>query len=90
MTEASINTMDDLSVAMQIMRDELSLKWEEGFIETPLGRHGITITEDDTSEGEGPYATIGMVLDEHVYVEIEDGTYGQMQGFRIYREDLTA
>jgi hypothetical protein len=84
-TPAAIRTDDELSVAMQIMRDELSLKWEEGFIVTPLGRHGVTITEDMT---EGPYATIGMVLDEHVYVEIEDGTYGQMQGFRIYKEDL--
>jgi hypothetical protein len=25
-----------------------------------------------------------------VYAEIEDGTYGQMCGFRLYREDVMA
>jgi len=84
-TPAAIRTDDDLSRSLLTISNILRLKWEEGFIDTPLGRHGVTITEDMT---EGPYATIGMVLPEHVYAEIEDGTYGQMQGFRIYKEDL--
>lgn len=84
-TPAAINTTDDLSVALRDICNTLSLKWEGGFIDTPLGRHGVTLGVDEVDD---EFASIGMVLPEGVYAEIEDGTYGQLQAFRIYREDL--
>lgn len=52
----------------------------------PFGEHGVTYGID-YEDVEQEYATIGFVIDdpdEKIYVEIEDDTYGQLQGFRIY------
>lgn len=35
---------------------------------------------------EGEFVTIGFTLPDDCYAEIEDGTYGQLQGIRIYKE----
>lgn len=87
-TPAAINTNDCLSIALDTIWESLrENEWGEVVrIETPLGVHGVTYgAEYELSE---EYATVGMVLPEHVYAEIDDGTYGQMQGFRIFRGDL--
>lgn len=91
-TPASIWTDDQLSEAIDTIIESLRENdWEDVVrIETPLGVHGVTYASDECNE---EYATIGMVLGGSkpgvdIYVEIEDGTYGQMQGFRIYREDV--
>ena len=47
----------------------------------PFGSHGVTYGVDEDGES---YATIGFVLPEGVYAEIEDGTYGNLTGLRIY------
>ena len=84
-TAAAIRSDDDLSRALAIVKTALRGAWGLPLnVETPLGMHGVTWGEDESGE----YATIGMVLPYGVYAEIEDGTYGQMQAFRIYREDL--
>jgi hypothetical protein len=53
----------------------------------PFGEHGIHYGNDE-HDGGGDYATVGFNLvnndETKVYAEIEDGTYGEMQGFRIY------
>ncbi len=47
--------------------------------------HGLLWSIDsDTGQ---PYATVGYNLPPRVLAEIEDGTYGQLQGFRIYYDD---
>lgn len=93
-TPAAINTTDCLSVAIDTIIESLrENEWGDVVrIETPLGVHGVTYGTDECQE---EYATVGMVLGGStpgvdVYVEIEDGTYGVMQGFRIYREDVMA
>lgn len=50
----------------------------------PETTHGIVYGFDD-EQGE-VFATVGYSLpqDERVFAEIEDGTYGQLQGIRIY------
>lgn len=53
---------------------------------SPFGECGI-MAGDDGYDGGGAYITVGFVLPDGVYAEIEDGTYGQMQGFRIYLDD---
>jgi hypothetical protein len=96
-TPASINTTDHLSVAIDTIIESLrENEWESVTrIETPLGVHGVTYGVEYEVRDTEQYATIGMVLGgsapgPEVYVEIEDGTYGVMQGFRIYREDVMA
>jgi len=93
MAAAEINTTDHLSVAIDTIIESLrENEWETVTrIETPLGVHGVTYACDENEE----YACVGMVLGGskpgvEVYAEIEDGTYGQMQGFRFYREDVMA
>jgi len=45
-------------------------------------RLGVIFGDD----GEGEFVTIGFILPDDCYAEIEDGTYGQLQGIRIYKE----
>ena len=47
----------------------------------PFGSHGVTYGVDEDGER---YASVGFVLPEGVYAEIEDGTYGTLTGLRIY------
>ena len=49
-------------------------------------RHRVMFS-DDSVNGGGPHLTIGYNLPYGVYAEIEDGTYGELQRFRIYRGD---
>jgi hypothetical protein len=50
-----------------------------------MGLLGIMEGNDDY-DGGGDYITVGFCLPDDIYAEIEDGTYGQMQGFRIYKD----
>lgn len=52
-------------------------------LESPAGTQGVTYGSDD----QGEFATIGMTLPEGVFAEIEDGTFGQLQGYRVYLSD---
>jgi hypothetical protein len=90
-TPAAISTTDELSRSIDLIVHALrDNEWgATDYIGTPLGTHGVTYGD----EGEGEFATVGMVLggstpEPPVFAEIEDGTYGQLQAFRIYREDL--
>ena len=46
--------------------------------------HGLLFEADEDGD---EYVTIGFNLPKGVYAEIEDGTYGELQGFRIYRKE---
>lgn len=49
----------------------------------PFGEHGVHYYDAD-ADGLGAYAFIGFNLPAGVFVEIEDGTYGELEGFRVY------
>ena len=49
-------------------------------IEDRFGTHGVTYGTDDTGE----YVVVGFQFPAGIYAEIEDGTYGTLQGLRIY------
>lgn len=50
-----------------------------------LGESGILYLHDtETPEENHPYALVGFQLPEGIFAEIEDGTYGELQAFRIY------
>jgi hypothetical protein len=60
-------------------------KWGEiTEVTSPFGDHGVVYDMDET----GCFATIGFTLPDACYAEIEDGTYGQLNGLRIYRDDV--
>jgi hypothetical protein len=50
---------------------------------TPLGTHGVQYDVDE----DGVYARIGMSLPEGAYAEVDDGTYGTLNAFRVYLTD---
>lgn len=55
-------------------------------INSQFGTHGVTYGDDEF----GPYATVGFNLanlSHGAYAEIEDGTFGELQGFRFYFEE---
>lgn len=53
-------------------------------IRGPFGTHGCMYDSDD---GDEQYVTVGFNLPAGVFAEIEDGTCGELQGFRIYYPD---
>lgn len=53
-------------------------------LESPFGACGVMAHAEDDWEGTSEYIVIGFNLPIGVYAEVDDGTYGQMQGFRIY------
>jgi len=73
-------------VKAKYRKGELVLYNGEGTVESPFGMCGIMEGNDDY-DGGGPFITVGFCLPDGVYAEVEDGTYGQMQGFRIYLSD---
>lgn len=51
-------------------------------VETPDGTHGVAYGTDEDGDD---YAIVGFnVNGKNIYAEIEDGTFGSLQGFRIY------
>lgn len=85
MTAATAYPDSNLGLALGLMWD--AVQGRASSVDTPLGKHGIDYHDD----GEGPYATVGFLLPDPslwpVYAEIEDGTYGQLQGLRFYLND---
>jgi len=47
----------------------------------PLGDHPVYYNIDEMDE---EYALVAFPLPDEVYAEIEDSTYGVMEGFRLY------
>lgn len=48
-------------------------------VEGPFGRHGVSYTNDDDLH----FASVGFTLPADTFAEIEDGTYGSLNAFRI-------
>lgn len=53
-------------------------------ITSPFGSHNVTYDEDEDGDR---YATVGFVLLDSVFVEIEGGTYGNLVGLRVYPDE---
>ncbi len=81
----------ELSILLPIMAVRLA-EQEWGTIEsfgTIHGTFGVEYGSSPTWEGPAEqYAIIGFNLPEPFYAEIEDGDWGSLNGFRIWRKDL--
>lgn len=74
----------ELNKIASLIRSDWGIKQ----VESMYGVHGVYYVDAADSEENEAYAIVGFVLPEGIYVEIEDGTYGEVQGFRIYREEV--
>jgi hypothetical protein len=54
-------------------------------VTSPFGDHGVS-EGGDPDYDDGLYITVGCCLPDGTFAEIEDGTYGQLQGFRIFKD----
>ncbi len=52
-------------------------------VTSEFGQHGVHYGKDET----GTYAVIGFSTIKNVYAETEDGTYGVLQGWRVYYDE---
>lgn len=50
-------------------------------ISGPFGTHGCLYGEDEDGK---KFVTVGFNMPPDVWAELEDGTYGELQGWRIY------
>ena len=63
--------------------------WDRmALIDSAFGVLGVQFVSAENSEESefGDYAVVGFTLPAGVYAEIEDSTYGVLQGLRIYRD----
>ena len=65
------------------MRTRLQAGERPESVESPFGTHGVNYGEEDGER----FATVGFVLPDGVFAEIEDGTYGQLNGFRVFLDE---
>lgn len=70
-------TYIELSAMAATLRAELpdSYQWPDG------STSGIYYAADEDGED---YAVVGYNLPDGIYAEIDSGTYGTLQGFRVY------
>jgi hypothetical protein len=64
-------------------------------VASPFGYHEIDyVTAEDNPDGEAEaFATVGFLLPDEVYAELNDGpggTYGELGGLRIYLDEESA
>lgn len=80
----------DFDVALAVIRETLRTSWGVDRIVTVLGEHGVDYiaAEDSEEPDEGDSAIVGFVLPRDFFAQLDYGTYGQMQGFRVFRSDL--
>lgn len=71
-----------LDLAQQLAHMREAAERGDTEVTTDFGTHGITYGSE-FRDGRYPYATVGFVLPEGVYAEIEDGTYGSLNGLRF-------
>ena len=89
---AAVNPANDLDVtldwiATNYRADNLVISANNPTVSTPCGVLGIDGPYEDKYEDPdaGEYIRVGFCLSEGMYAEIEDGTYGQLNAFRIYK-----
>lgn len=84
------NNVDGLDTLYGFL-NSVKEKMESGHYPTkivgPFGVHGVMYSYGEDDE---IFATVGFNLPDGIYAEIEDGTYGQQQGFRIVLADNNA
>lgn len=72
-----MNVIDDF---IRSVHHDLSEGEQPEVVNSVFGQHGVHYGEDEN----GTYAIVGFSTNKDVYAEIEDGTYGTLQGWRIY------
>ena len=88
---AAVNPANDFDVtldwiAMNYRAD--NMLFDTPTVETALGTLGIDgpHIESTRDPDAGEYIRVGFCLSEGMYAEIEDGTYGQLNAIRIYKD----
>lgn len=83
--QAAIDGTSDLYAMFESIKQQLNAGQQlPERAEFPgIGTVGIIGPEFD-EESDDEYVTVGFCLPDDVYAEIEDGTYGQLQAFRVY------
>lgn len=76
---AAINPDQQLYSWLRDVRVRLASGDMPNQVTGPFGTHGVTYGEETGEQ----YATVGFCLPDGVYAEVEDGTYGQLQGLRV-------
>jgi hypothetical protein len=77
---------DTLHDALETVAEVLREEWG-GLIQVEVG--GWMLGLDYGVDPEyGEYAILGFNLPHPWFGEIDDGTFGSLQGFRVYRNDL--
>ena len=79
--------MNELEVFLTSLQARLLNGQRPTEVISPFGIHGVMY---GTDEDDNTYATVGFILPNGVYAEIEDGTFGELQGFRIYFDNSGA
>ncbi|MHB1712222.1 MAG: hypothetical protein ACYCV7_12585 [Acidimicrobiales bacterium] len=79
-TAAAIDPNQQLYGFLGDVRARLAAGERPMQVSGPFGVHGMGYGEED---GEA-YAVIGFALPDGVYAETDGGTYGELQGFRIF------
>lgn len=79
--------MKDLSI-FDLLREEALEGMDDGevhfFIRSPFGTHEVEVSYDP--EEDEVFAVVGFMLPDDMYAETENGTYGTLQGFRVFSE----
>lgn len=75
--------MDQVQSFLANVRDRLVACERPERVDWPLGSHDVLYYDDD-EDGQGPFAVIGASLPPGVFAEIDDGTFGNLHGFRVY------
>ena len=85
MTYSSLDPTTDFFAWLNATRDHLRANWGQIHrLESPFGIHSVEYHTPPRWPDYFGYAIIGFTLPDGVYAEIEDGTYGTLNGFRIY------
>jgi len=83
MANPSYPGLESLNKFLWDLRTRLVAGERPDQVSGPFGVHGIMYGNDDY-DGGGEFASVGFTLPDEIYAEIEDGTYGQLNAFRIY------
>ena len=90
---AAVNPDNDFDTTLDWIAQNYrsdNMTFDAPTVTTACGILGIDGPHEDTYEDPdaGEYIRVGFTLSDGLYAEIEDGTYGQLNAFRIYKETV--
>ena len=85
-TYAAVEATNEVFMWLSDLRDRLVAGERPIEVSGPLGIHSVYYIEAyDRSNDEGEaYAIVDWRLPDGVFAEVDDGTYGALEGFRMF------